>query len=94
MRVFLQCAICLAALTPWFAPIAARAASDDEAAVRELVKKYVEARDKIDQPRPRRCSRRTPINSSPPGVEKRPRRVGARGHGEFPERGRKAHRHG
>ena len=48
MRVFLQCAICLAALTPWFAPIAARAASDDEAAVRELVKKYVEARDKID----------------------------------------------
>ena len=47
MRVFLRCAVCLAALTPWLAPGVARAA-DDEAAVREVVRKYVDARDKID----------------------------------------------
>ncbi len=47
MRSFLQCAICLAALTTWFTPMVASAA-DDEAAVRELVRKYVDARDKMD----------------------------------------------
>jgi uncharacterized protein (TIGR02246 family) len=47
MSGLFQRAICLAALTTCFAPIVARAA-DDEAAVRELVRKYVDARDRID----------------------------------------------